>query len=80
MEHIPWEIRGSEFLQDIFIALENARIQGIMGGDRGDFQWESVIILKWQGRRKDIMDRVRGPTSHKENFTILWMVPCFLGD
>jgi hypothetical protein len=51
-----------------------------MGGDRGNFQWESVIILKWQGRRKDIMDRVRGPASHKENFTILWMVPRSLGD
>jgi hypothetical protein len=35
MERIPWEIRGSELLQDIFIAVKNARIQGILGGDRG---------------------------------------------
>jgi hypothetical protein len=47
MEHIPWEIGGSEFLQDIFIAVKNARIQGILGGDRGNCQWVSVIVLKW---------------------------------
>jgi hypothetical protein len=47
MERIPWEIGGSEFLQDIFVAVENARIQGILGGDRGNCQWVSVIVLKW---------------------------------
>jgi hypothetical protein len=56
MEHIPWAIRGSEFLQDIFIAMENARIQGIRGGDMGDCQ--SVSVLKWQRHRGDITYRV----------------------
>jgi hypothetical protein len=35
MEHSPWEIKGSDFLQDIFVTMENARIQGIQGGGRG---------------------------------------------
>jgi hypothetical protein len=46
MEHIPREIRGSQFLQDIFVAVENARIQGILGDGRGNCQWVSVIVLK----------------------------------
>jgi hypothetical protein len=47
MECIPWEIRGSEFLQDIFVAMKNARTQGILGGDSGNYQWLSVVVLKW---------------------------------
>jgi hypothetical protein len=47
MEHIPWAIGGSEFLQDIFVTVKNVRIHGILGGDRGNFQWVSVIGLKW---------------------------------
>jgi hypothetical protein len=35
MEHIPWENRGIEFLQDIFVVVKNARVQEILGGDRG---------------------------------------------
>jgi hypothetical protein len=46
MECIPWEIRGSQFLQDIFVAVENARIQRILGDGRGNRQWRSVIDLK----------------------------------
>jgi hypothetical protein len=45
MECIPWEIEDSEFLQDIFVAMKNARIQGIRGGDTGEFH--SVVVLKW---------------------------------
>jgi hypothetical protein len=57
MESIPWEIRGSEFLQDIFVEVENARRQGIRGGDKGNCQ--CMILHKWQGHRRDITYRVR---------------------
>jgi hypothetical protein len=46
MECIPWEIWDSEFLHDISIAVKNVRIQGILGGDRGNYQWVNVIVLK----------------------------------
>jgi hypothetical protein len=39
------EIEDSEFFQDIFVTVENARIHGIRRGDMGDCQ--SVIVLKW---------------------------------
>jgi hypothetical protein len=55
MEHIPREIRGGQFFQYIFIAVENVRIQGIMGDDRWNYQRVSVIVLKGRGRRKDIV-------------------------
>jgi hypothetical protein len=45
MESIPWEIGGIEFLQDIFVAVKNVRIQGVRGGDMGDCH--SVIVLEW---------------------------------
>jgi hypothetical protein len=44
MEFIPWEIGGSDFFQDIFVSVKNARIQGILGGDRGNYQ--RVVILQ----------------------------------
>jgi len=47
MEHIPWEIEGSEFLQDIFVVVKNVRIQRILGGDQGNCKWVSIIVLKW---------------------------------
>jgi hypothetical protein len=47
VELSPWEIGGSEFLQDIFVAVENERIQGILGGGRGNSQGVSGIVLKW---------------------------------
>jgi hypothetical protein len=46
MEHIPREIRGSQFLQYIFVVVENVRIQGILGDGRGNRQRVSVIVLK----------------------------------
>jgi hypothetical protein len=46
MECIPREIRSSQLFQDIFVAVENVRIQGILGDDRGNCQWVSVIFLK----------------------------------
>ena len=46
MERIPWAIGGIEFLQDIFISVENERIHGIIGDERGNFQWVSVVVLK----------------------------------
>jgi hypothetical protein len=58
MEHIPREIRGIQFLQDIFIAVENERIQGIPGDGRGNCQRVSFIVLKGRGCRMDIMYRV----------------------
>jgi len=39
MKRIPWETRASDFLQNIFIAVENARIQGI-----GEVKWVTVIV------------------------------------
>jgi hypothetical protein len=45
MERIPRAIRGNEFLQDLFVTMKNARIQGILGGDMGDCH--SVIVHKW---------------------------------
>jgi hypothetical protein len=37
--------KGIQFLQDVFVTVENARIQWILGGDRGNHQWVSVIVL-----------------------------------
>jgi hypothetical protein len=45
MECIPREIRGNEFLQDLFVVVKNVRMQGIWGGDMGDCH--SVIVLEW---------------------------------
>jgi hypothetical protein len=47
MEHISRAIKGSQFLQDIFSMVEHARIQGILGDGKGNYQWVSVIFLKW---------------------------------
>jgi hypothetical protein len=57
MEHIPWAIGGSEFLQDIFVAVEYARIKGIRGGDMGGYH--SAIVFKWQKCSGNIATVVR---------------------
>jgi hypothetical protein len=46
MECIPRENMGSQFLQDIFVAVENERIYGILGDGRRNRQWRSVIDLR----------------------------------
>jgi len=80
MECIPWEIWDSEFLHDISIAVKNVRIQGILGGDRGNYQWVNVIVLKGWGCRGYIVYRVWWITWNKPNVMILCMVPHSLGD
>jgi hypothetical protein len=80
MECIPREIRGSQFLQDIFFIVQNARIQGILGDGRRIHMWRSVFDLRKWGSRRDIVNGVRWIIGHKKNFNTLQMISHSLRD